>query len=106
MTPHRAAAARPDAPALAQVPGHELVGTVTAVGASVTAFKPGDKVGVGCLGGSCSSCKQCAKGKQQYCKGLVFTYNSKLPDGRLTFGGYSTDSAPPPALRPPPLQRL
>jgi D-arabinose 1-dehydrogenase-like Zn-dependent alcohol dehydrogenase len=72
-----------------QVPGHELVGTVTQVGASVTAFKAGDKVGVGCLVGSCHSCKQCAKGKQQYCGGLVFTYNSKLPDGRITFGGYS-----------------
>lgn len=48
-----------------QVPGHELVGTVTKVGASVTAFKPGDKVGVGCLVGSCHSCRQCGKNKEQ-----------------------------------------
>ena len=68
---------------------------MTQVGGKVTAFKPGDKVGVGCLVGSCHSCKQCARGKQQYCGGLVFTYNSKLPDGRITFGGYSSDSASP-----------
>lgn len=66
---------------------------MTKVGASVSAFKPGDKVGVGCLVGSCHSCRQCGKSKEQYCSGLVFTYNSKLPDGRLTYGGYSSDSA-------------
>ena len=64
---------------------------MTAVGKAVTAFKPGDKVGVGCLVGSCHSCKQCARNKEQYCGGLVFTYNSKLPDGRITYGGYSSD---------------
>lgn len=40
--------------------------------------------------GSCGSCKQCKCGSENYCKGLAFTYNSKLPHGRLTFGGYSS----------------
>jgi D-arabinose 1-dehydrogenase-like Zn-dependent alcohol dehydrogenase len=44
------------------------------------------------LVGSCGSCKQCGKGRESYCKGLVWSYNSKLPDGRLTFGGYSNNS--------------
>ncbi len=73
-----------------QVPGHELVGIVTSVGSAVTKFKPGDRVGVGCLVGSCRSCRNCARGFEQYCPQLAFTYNSKLPDGRLTFGGYSS----------------
>ena len=42
--------------------------------------------------GSCGACTSCGKGREQYCtKGCTFTYNSKLPDGRLTFGGYSSD---------------
>ena len=71
------------------VPGHELVGIVTAVGAEVTRHKVGDRVGVGCLVGSCHGCKQCTRGLEQYCAGKVFTYGAKLPDGSYTYGGYS-----------------
>lgn len=77
-------------PNLPLVPGHELVGMVTKVGAEVTKFKVGDKVGVGCLVNSCRTCKHCKCGDEQYCNGKVFTYNTKLPDGRVTYGGYST----------------
>ena len=77
-------------PNLPTVPGHELTGVVTAVGAEVTKFKIGDKVGVGCMVNSCRTCRNCSNGNQQYCKGSVFTYNTKLPDGRVTYGGYST----------------
>ena len=44
------------------VPGHEIVGRVTAVGAQVSAFAPGDRVGVGCFVGSCGHCADCADG--------------------------------------------
>ncbi|GKG46691.1 8-hydroxygeraniol dehydrogenase-like protein, partial [Tanacetum coccineum] len=39
---------------------HEIVGVVTEVGGKVEKFKVGDKVGVGCLVGSCGSCQSCA----------------------------------------------
>ncbi|MBA8888263.1 putative zinc-type alcohol dehydrogenase-like protein [Dokdonella fugitiva] len=73
------------------VPGHEIVGTVTAVGDAVTAFKLGDTVGVGCLVGSCQRCASCAEGLEQYCEnGFVGTYNGPTadPPGH-TLGGYS-----------------
>jgi uncharacterized zinc-type alcohol dehydrogenase-like protein len=73
------------------VPGHEIVGRVTAVGDAVTGFKPGDRVGVGCLVDSCRSCSSCDDGLEQYCeKGWVGTYNGvDLHDGTPTYGGYS-----------------
>jgi uncharacterized zinc-type alcohol dehydrogenase-like protein len=73
------------------VPGHEIVGHVSAVGAGVTRFKPGDTVGVGCLVGSCCSCPSCADGYEQYCeKGFVGTYNGPTKDAPgHTLGGYS-----------------
>ena len=73
------------------VPGHEIVGRVTAIGANVKAFKVGDLAGVGCLVDSCRVCEDCAEGLEQYCDGEVFTYNS--PDkhtGKSTYGGYSS----------------
>ena len=73
------------------VPGHEIVGEVTAVGDAVTAFKVGDTVGVGCLVGSCQRCPSCAEGLEQYCEnGFVGTYNGPTadPPGH-TLGGYS-----------------
>jgi uncharacterized zinc-type alcohol dehydrogenase-like protein len=73
------------------VPGHEIVGRVSAVGTAVTKFKAGDLVAVGCMVDSCRTCTSCARGLEQYCeKGNVQTYNS--PDkhsGRMTYGGYS-----------------
>ena len=73
------------------VPGHEIVGHVSAVGAEVTGFKVGDTVGVGCLVGSCQRCPSCAEGLEQYCEnGFVGTYNGPTadPPGH-TLGGYS-----------------
>jgi len=73
------------------VPGHEIVGHVTAVGNDVAKFKVGDTVGVGCLVGSCQHCHACAEGLEQYCEnGFVATYNSAIadPPGH-TLGGYS-----------------
>lgn len=73
------------------VPGHEIIGRVTAVGSSVKRFKLGDLVGVGCLVDSCQSCDPCRRGLQQFCStGATFTYNSKdQVQGGVTFGGYS-----------------
>lgn len=76
------------------VPGHEIVGVVKAVGSKVSKYKVGDKVGVGCLVGSCKSCNSCNEGLEQYCDnfGMVFTYNSADPHmpGLMTYGGYSS----------------
>ncbi|CAE6714439.1 MAG: NAD(P)-dependent alcohol dehydrogenase [Nitrospira sp.] len=74
------------------VPGHEIVGVVERVGASVKQFKVGQMVGVGCFVDSCRTCPQCKKGQEQYCEGhLSFTYNGKERDGITpTYGGYST----------------
>ncbi|MGI8431962.1 MAG: alcohol dehydrogenase catalytic domain-containing protein, partial [Chthoniobacterales bacterium] len=72
------------------VPGHEIVGRITAVGENVTKFKEGDLAAIGCLVDSCQDCASCADGLEQYCeKGLTLTYNSKEADGALTYGGYS-----------------
>ena len=73
------------------VPGHEIVGHVTAVGSDVTRFKVGDIVGVGCMVDSCQHCASCDEGLEQYCEqGLVGTYNSPTPDAPgHTLGGYS-----------------
>ncbi len=73
------------------VPGHEIVGHVTAVGGDVTRFKVGDTVGVGCMVDSCQNCASCADGLEQYCEnGFTATYNSPTqdPPGH-TLGGYS-----------------
>jgi len=71
------------------VPGHEIVGTVTAVGSNVTGFKVGDLAGVGCLVDSCRTCQSCEEGEEQYCSnGMTGTYNGG-PDGVNTYGGYS-----------------
>ena len=58
------------------VPGHEIVGEVTAVGDSVTKFAVGDLAAVGCLVDSCKSCDSCKEGLEQYCeRGFTGTYN-------------------------------
>ena len=72
------------------VPGHEIVGTVKAVGAQVSKFKVGDRAAIGCMVDSCRTCQACRDGEQNYCDNFatVFTYNSKDKQGNLTFGGY------------------
>ena len=76
------------------VPGHEIVGRVTKVGAEVKKFKVGDLTAVGCLVDSCRACESCKGGHEQYCDnyGMVFTYNSpdKHLPGQHTYGGYSS----------------
>jgi alcohol dehydrogenase (NADP+) len=72
------------------VPGHEIAGVVAAVGAGVSRFSAGDRVGVGCLVDSCGECEYCEAGEEQFCtKGAVPTYNGREYDGEPTFGGYS-----------------
>jgi len=73
------------------VPGHEIVGTVSAVGSGVTTFKPGDRVAVGTIVDSCRQCDACEDHEEQYCrKGGTGTYNGKdRIDGSPTYGGYS-----------------
>ena len=74
------------------VPGHEIVGRVSAVGELVTRFKTGELVGVGCMVDSCQHCKPCADGLEQYCdNGFTGTYNGpEQGTGANTYGGYST----------------
>lgn len=72
------------------VPGHEIVGRVTHTGSAVTKFKVGDLAGVGCLVDSDRTCPNCQAGLEQFCPGMVLTYN--FPDrhlGGVTYGGYS-----------------
>jgi uncharacterized zinc-type alcohol dehydrogenase-like protein len=75
------------------VPGHEIVGRVTAVGAKASKFKPGDLVGVGCMVDSCRHCSACEEGLEQFCEGphgFIMTYNGGAKGGyENTFGGYS-----------------
>ncbi len=72
------------------VPGHEIVGRVTKVGSGVQNFKVGDLAAVGCMVDSDGACPACQDGLEQFCPGMVLTYNS--PDkhtGGVTYGGYS-----------------
>lgn len=74
------------------VPGHEIVGRVSRVGAQVTKFKIGDLAGVGCMVDSCRKCSSCEDGLEQYCEnGFVGTYNGvETGTDRMTYGGYSS----------------
>lgn len=72
------------------VPGHEIVGRVTAVGEHVFGVKAGDLVGVGCIVDSCKYCEECDDGLENYCDGMVGTYNGPTADAPgHTRGGYS-----------------
>jgi uncharacterized zinc-type alcohol dehydrogenase-like protein len=74
------------------VPGHEIVGRVAAVGAHVSGFKPGDLVGIGCIVDSCKQCDDCDAGLENYCDGMVGTYNGTTADAPgWTLGGYSQE---------------
>ena len=70
--------------------GHEIAGTVSAVGSDVTDWKVGDRVGVGCMVDSCGTCEECLADQEQNClTGNVGTYNAEDVDGTITQGGYS-----------------
>ncbi len=73
------------------VPGHEIVGTVSAVGSAVTRFASGDVVGVGCMVDSCRTCESCEAGLEQFCEvAMIGTYNAPTSDAPgHTQGGYS-----------------
>lgn len=73
------------------VPGHEIIGKVTALGSKVDGFSVGETVGVGCLVDSCRTCVDCQDNLEQFCNAPTFTYNSedKITGGN-TYGGYST----------------
>jgi uncharacterized zinc-type alcohol dehydrogenase-like protein len=74
------------------IPGHEIVGRVTKVGAEVTKFRVGEMVGVGCMVDSCRACRPCEEHHEQFCeKGCAFTYNGTEMDRKTpTHGGYSS----------------
>ena len=78
------------------IPGHEIIGKVIAIGSSVTKFKVGDTVGVGCMIDSCGDCHPCHDGEEQYCQGpnsFTATYNGYMKPQKgvtyNTFGDYS-----------------
>lgn len=75
------------------VPGHEIAGTVTAIGSALSKFKVGDRIGIGVFIDSCRTCASCKKGLEQYCEnGNTGTYNSLERDGKtIAFGGYSNN---------------
>ena len=73
------------------VPGHEIVGTISRVGAMVTRFHLGETAGVGCFVDSCRTCPACREGSEQYCEaGMLLTYSGRDKDGQATQAGYST----------------
>ncbi|WP_410874628.1 NAD(P)-dependent alcohol dehydrogenase [Nocardia sp. A7] len=72
------------------VPGHEIVGVVTATGEAVTKHRVGDRVGIGCMVDSCRECENCVAGQEQYClNGHTLVFGSPDRDGTFTQGGYS-----------------
>lgn len=75
------------------VPGHEIVGRVTAAGGSVQKFKAGDIAAVGVIIDSCRHCAPCNRGEEHFClEGSTLTYAAKdRVDGSITMGGYSNN---------------
>ena len=74
------------------VPGHEIIGVVTALGAQASRFKVGERIGVGVFVDSCRTCENCRGGLQQYCSaGMTPTYNGYERDATtIAYGGYSS----------------
>ncbi|KAG9451130.1 hypothetical protein H6P81_011095 [Aristolochia fimbriata] len=73
------------------VPGHEVVGEVVEVGSSVSKFRLGDVVGVGCLVGCCRACRPCNSNIEQYCNKRIWSYNDVYVDGKPTQGGFASN---------------
>lgn len=76
-----------------QVPGHEIVGIVAAVGSKVAKFKVGDRAGVGCMVNSSLENLDQVENQEQYTPGTVFTYGYPEKDSPtgISQGGYSTN---------------
>ena len=70
-------------PKLPIVPGHEIVGRVAALGAGVSGFRVGERVGVPWLGATCGVCPYCRSGRENLCDSPLFT-------GYTRDGGYAT----------------
>jgi len=66
------------------VPGHEIVGYVSALGPAATELKEGDRVGIGWQGRSCGQCEWCLKGEEQLCMDIVQAATW------LPYGGFSS----------------
>ena len=88
------------------VPGHEIVGTVTALGAEVRSVEAGQRVGVGWQRGACLACEACSRGEENLCPGNVATCvgnhggfaDSIRVDGRFAFpipDGLASENAAP-----------
>jgi len=75
------------------VPGHEIVGRVTAAGSAVTKFKAGGIAAVGVIVDSCRQCAPCNRGEEHFCdQGATLTYAARdRVDGTITMGGYSSN---------------
>jgi len=72
------------------VPGHEIIGRISRLGAGVDRFREGEIVGVGCIIGSCGACPSCEEALEQYCdQGFLGTFNSPLNETAHTLGGFS-----------------
>ncbi|ERN12993.1 hypothetical protein AMTR_s00040p00069280 [Amborella trichopoda] len=71
------------------VPGHDIVWIVLEAGSDAKEFKVGNKVGVGCLVGTCHTCEYCKQSLECLCSKMISTYNSTYSDGTMTYGGYS-----------------
>jgi propanol-preferring alcohol dehydrogenase len=69
-------------PKLPLVPGHEIIGIVTAKGDGVERFQTGDRVGVPWLGWTCGTCEYCHTGRENLCSQARFT-------GYTLDGGYA-----------------
>ena len=65
------------------VPGHQIVGTIAAVGPHVTGHAVGDRVGIAWLHRTCGECAYCVRGRENLCDGPLFT-------GYTRDGGYAT----------------
>ena len=69
-------------PKLPLVPGHEIVGVVSALGENASRFKPGDRVGIPWLGWTCGECRFCKSNRENLCENARFT-------GYTIDGGYA-----------------
>src|SRR6267154_3473364 len=69
-------------PKLPLVPGHEIVGYISALGEGVTSLRRGDRIGVPWLGFTCGRCVYCRSGRENLCDNARFT-------GYQIDGGYA-----------------